>query len=467
MASFKPLVVAFARMHPSAAGFVRILANLSSHCEAVLHESPDAAVNLPQSIREEVKHMQNALFVGIDVSLKSNAVCVLNAEGEKLDRFSVHNDRDGSSVIVSRVRSCLLKAPDAAVVNFGVEATSNYGHPLLYFLKREQTLANTDTRFFILNPRQVKNFKKAYSDLPKTDPMDAFVIADCLRFGRIGSREAYMDDFYAALQRLTRSRSHVAEQLAAEKNRYTNALFLKFSGMAQEQFFSNNFGAAAMALIESFDTVDDIAYTPVDELAAFLNKHGKGKFADPVELAKAIQSAAKASFRLPKTVLGSVNQVLAVSARTIRFYESQLKDYDKAIADLIAAIPNPLTSIPGIGPVYSAGIIAEIGDVNRFTGQAALAKFAGLAWSRNQSGEFDSDHTSMIHSGNRYLRYYLVEAANKVRQHDPDYAAFYAEKLSEAKTTPQKRALVLTARKLVRLVYALLRDNKLYTPPST
>ena len=73
----------------------------------------------------------------------------------------------------------------------------------------------------------------------------------------------------------------------------------------------------------------------------------------------------------------------------------------------------------------------------------------------------------MIHSGNRYLRYYLVEAANKVRQHDPDYAAFYAEKLSEAKTTPQKRALVLTARKLVRLVYALLRDNKLYTPPST
>ncbi|MBS5586461.1 MAG: IS110 family transposase [Clostridiales bacterium] len=411
--------------------------------------------------------MQNALFVGIDVSLKSNAVCVLNAEGKKLDRFSVHNDRLGSAVIVSRVCSWLSKVSDVSSVHFGVEATSNYGHPLLYFLKQDHSLTNVDTRFFILNPRQVRNFKKAYSDLPKTDPMDAFVIADCLRFGRIGSREAYMDDFFAALQRLTRSRLHVAEQLAAEKNRYTNALFLKFSGMAQEQFFSNNFGATAMALIEHFDTVDDIAYTSVEELAAFLNKHGKGKFADPDELARTIQAAARASYRLPSTVLGSVNQVLAVSTRTIRFYETQLKDFDKAIADLIATVPNPLTSIPGIGAVYSAGIIAEVGNINRFSGQAALAKFAGLAWSRNQSGEFDSDHTAMIHSGNRYLRYYLIEAANKVRQHDPDYAAFYAGKLSEAKTTPHKRALVLTARKLVRLVYALLRDNKLYTPPSS
>lgn len=409
--------------------------------------------------------MQSTFFVGIDVSLKSNAVCVLNAEGKKLDRFSVQNDQDGSGVIVSRVCSYLSKAVDLPVVHFGIEATSNYGHPLLYFLKKEPSLRNIDTKFFILNPRQVKNFKKAYSDLPKTDPMDAFVIADCLRFGRIGSKEAYMDDFYAALQRLTRSRSHVAQQLSAEKNRYTSALFLKFSGMAQEKLFSNNFGATAMALIEHFDTVDEIAYSPVDVLASFLNEHGNGKFADPTDLANAIQAAARASYRLPKTVLGSVNQVLALSARTIRFYEKQLSDYDNAIAELVSSIPNPLTSIKGIGPVYSAGILAEIGDVHRFSGQAALAKFAGLAWSRNQSGDFDSDHTSMIHSGNRYLRYYLVEAANMVRQHDPDYAAFYHDKLSEAKTTPKKRALVLTARKLVRLVFALLRDNKLYTPP--
>ena len=164
-------------------------------------------------------------------------------------------------------------------------------------------------------------------------------------------------------------------------------------------------------------------------------------------------------------MLGSVNQILAVSARTIRFYEAQLKDYDKAIADLVSTLPgNPLATVSGIGPVYSAGILAEIGDVSRFKDQAALAKYAGLAWSRHQSGDFDADQTHMIQSGNRYLRYYLIEAANKVRLHDPDYAAFYQKKLSETKVTPRKRALVLTARKLVRLVFALLRDNKFYIP---
>lgn len=409
--------------------------------------------------------MQETFFVGIDVSLKSNAVCVLNSQGRKLNSFSVHNDRDGSRDLASRVCSCVSKVAAVSQIKVGIEATSVYGLPLLYFLKQELPVAKVNPHFYILNPRQVNSFKKNYSDLPKTDPVDAFVIADCLRFGRIGTKEAYMDSFYASLQKLTRARFHVAQDLAAEKNRYLNALFLKFSGMAQNQLFSDNFGAAAMALVETYETVDDIANTPVEELASFLNDHANGHFADPHELAASIQAAARASFRLPKTVLGSVNQNLAVSARTIRFYQAQLKDYDKATADLISTLPaNPLATVPDVGPVYSAGILAEIGDISRFKDQAALAKYAGLSWSRHQSGDFDADQTHLIASGNRYLRYYLIEAANKVRQHDPDYMDFYQKKLSETKVTPRKRALVLTARKFVRLVFALLRDNKFYMP---
>ena len=53
-------------------------------------------------------------------------------------------------------------------------------------------------------------------------------------------------------------------------------------------------------------------------------------------------------------------------------------------------LPNVLISIPGIGPVLSAGIMAEIGDINRFQNQAALAKYAGLAWQQHQSGDFEA-----------------------------------------------------------------------------
>ncbi|MFZ7103843.1 MAG: IS110 family transposase [Peptococcaceae bacterium] len=77
-----------------------------------------------------------------------------------------------------------------------------------------------------------------------------------------------------------------------------------------------------------------------------------------------------------------------------------------------------LTSIKGIRPVYTAGIVAEIGDIHRFNDHAALTKFADIAWTKHLSGTFTAAHTHLIKFGNRYLRYYIMEATNKVRMHD-------------------------------------------------
>ncbi len=123
----------------------------------------------------------------------------------------------------------------------------------------------------------------------------------------------------------------------------------------------------------------------------FINTKGKGRFANPDEVAKAVQKSARSSYRLPKTVTDSVNQVLACSS-----YKEQLKIFDKAIEEQAKLIPNTLTSVKGIGPVYSAGIIAEIGDIHRFKDQAALAKFAGIAWTKHQSGNFTAANTRLI-----------------------------------------------------------------------
>ena len=106
--------------------------------------------------------------------------------------------------------------------------------------------------------------------------------------------------------------------------------------------------------------------------------------------------------------------------------------------------------------MYAAGLIAEIGDIKRFKDHHALAKYAGLVWNQNQSGEYESEKPRM-RTGNKYLRYYLIQAADKVRKYDSEYKAFYMKKYQEVPKHKHKRALVLTARKLVRLVYSLLR----------
>ncbi len=138
---------------------------------------------------------------------------------------------------------------------------------------------------------------------------------------------------------------------------------------------------------------------------------------------------------------------------------------DKAIEHQFEIIPISLTPIPSIGKVYSAGIIAEIGNIHRFDPHASVAKYAGLVWTQHQSGDFEAEHSRMIKSGNRYLRYYLLEAANSVRRCDSEFRRYYDLKFHEVSKYRHKRALALTARNLVRLVFRLLKDNRLYIPP--
>ncbi|WP_341480234.1 IS110 family transposase [Anaerotruncus rubiinfantis] len=405
----------------------------------------------------------NQLFVGIDVSSKNNVAYLMKPDGSKHSSFSVQNNLGGTKLLSERIVSA-LNAMQLSDVAIGLEATSIYGDSLVYALREDGSLGRFVRKIHVLNPKQVKKFKDAYSDLPKNDFVDAFVIADHLRFGRI-NREVYMDDYrYKALQTLTRARFDAVQNLTREKQRFGNYLFLKCSGLAQEKTLSQNTSATTIALMEQFETVDELAYADLETLTAFIAKSGHGKFSDPAATAKAVQAAARGSYRLPKTVRDSVNQALSVTVVAIRALESQIKTLDKAIEQQFEIIPNTLTSIPGIGKVYSAGIIAEIGDINRFDAQASVAKFAGLVWTQHQSGDFEAQHTKLIKSGNRYLRYYLLEAANSVRRCDSEFRRYYGLKFKEVNQFQHKRALALTARKLVRLVFRLLKDNRLYIP---
>jgi len=61
-----------------------------------------------------------------------------------------------------------------------------------------------------------------------------------------------------------------------------------------------------------------------------------------------------------------------------------------------------------------------------------------------------------------WLRYYFILGADQLRRHNLEYKAYYWRKYQEVSKYQHKRALVLTARKLVRLVYALLTKNQPY-----
>ncbi len=252
--------------------------------------------------------------------------------------------------------------------------------------------------------------------------------------------------------------------LAREKGYFLSLLFLPFSAFVQRAPFGDAFSATSQAVLDEF-TTEDLAHAELPDLVTFLQQKGHNHFADPAAVAQTLQRAARDSYQLHQVLQEPLRMILGTTLATIRVLQAQLRRLDKTIGHDLRGVPTTLSSVPGLGPVWTAGLVAEIGNIHRFRNEAALAQFAGLTWKAHQSGMFQADDTSLRKQGNTYLRYYLVEAANSVRIHCPEYTQYYRIKYAESPKHAHKRALVLTARKLVRLVDALLRSDQLYQAP--
>jgi len=266
---------------------------------------------------------------------------------------------------------------------------------------------------------------------------------------------------------LTRYRHHVVHNLAREKSYCLAILYLKASEYTRKgkKPFSNVFGAASRAVIQEFASLEEIAAIPFDELVEFIDLKGKRRFPDPTENARKLQQVARDSYPLPEALHQPINLILGMSLKHITFLERQEKRLKTTIAEAMEPMPHTLDTIPGFGPVFSGGIISEIGGIERFDyNQAKVAKFAGFKWRKRQSADFQADETRLTRTGNRYLRYYFCEAANAVRMRDAQYAAYYQRKYAEVRSHQHKRAIALTARKLVRLVVRLLTTIQPYQP---
>ncbi len=104
----------------------------------------------------------NQLYVGIDVNSKFNVIYLMLPNGDRHSNFSVANSHDSSTQLVKRILSA-VKSHSLDTVQIGLETTSVYGDNLVYFLRKDSTLAPFNRKIHVLNPKQVK---KLYRRLP-------------------------------------------------------------------------------------------------------------------------------------------------------------------------------------------------------------------------------------------------------------------------------------------------------------
>jgi transposase len=401
------------------------------------------------------------LLVGVDIHRRTNVVQVMDGAGQVLaSPLRVANNRPGTAQLVTRLVE-FAREGSFESIQVAAEATGNYWLPFFCQLERSPELADWSLSLYPFNPKIIHNFRKSLGDWNKTDDLDTAVIAERLRFGRELPYPFHMEARYLPLRTLTRYRCHLVGELVRVKAHTLSLVYLQASEYTVDPPFSNTFGKTSQAVLKEFPSLETIAAMPFDELVEWLDVKGKRRFPQPEDNARRLQQIAHDSYQLPDDWLQAVNTTLTLSLRHMTVLQQLLVRLDSAIADLMEAYPNSLTTIPGIGPVFAAGIIAEIGDLARFEHQhAKVASYAGLKWTKHQSADFTAEETRLKRSGSEFLRYYLCEAAQLVRMHDAEYAAFYQKKYDEVRHHQHRRAIVLTARKLVRLVVRLLTTNE-------
>jgi transposase len=333
----------------------------------------------------------------------------------------------------------------------------------------------------LLNPKHVKRFRGALPEDDKCDPRDSHLIN---RYCQVnGVRHPYHpDERYLPLRQLTRAYCRLIHTLGAEKAFCLSVLYLLASEYDRLKPFADTFGVASQTVLSDYPDLAVLADLPLTELAATLNGFASGRLPQPERNAAVLQQVAADSYPLPASLRPTAHTVLRCTLEHIRFLEGQQRQYRQLIEAELAQLPEAAMALDfkGLGPILVGGCLAEIQDTTRFTtgqkydrqrhrwrdrtyedGQAGVARLAGLWWPRHSSGRFEGEERHLAHERNSYLRFWLIQTAYSLKGHQDEYAAYYQSKYNETPKHKHKRAIVLTARKAVRLVFALLHKGRM------
>jgi transposase len=148
-------------------------------------------------------------------------------------------------------------------------------------------------------------------------------------------------------------------------------------------------------------------------------------------------------------------------ARLVKALEKELASLDTDIGDAVRGSPawrakeELLASVPGVGPVISHTLIADLPELGQIGGKQITA-LVGLAPFTRQSGKWRGK--SFIGGGRTDVRAVLFMGALVAKQHNPVLKAFFDRLIAAGK--PKMVALIAVARKLLTILNAILRDNR-------
>ena len=386
------------------------------------------------------------IYVGIDVAKDKHDCHIMRDDGEVLvDNFTFENSKTGFEFFDRVVKQNKKRKEEVKV---GLEYTGHYSQNILEHLKTQPYAV------LPLNPLKVNLFRKSKSlRNTKTDKSDARYIAEVTAETEVEKRRHVLGDI-RVLRSLTRYRYRVQKTVQCTKNRYRRVLQLVFPEF--EKHFNVNY-RSAIELIGRYSSPREVLTANKTSLVKNLDKISYGRYGK-----RADELIEAASTSIGVSNAGDAYELKRL-AKLIAFLEDELVLIEEKLRSILDKLKSPILTIPGIGVNTGATILAEIGNVKNFSNDAKLLAFVGCEPTIYQSGKFVLTRTSMVKKGSKYLRNAIFQATKSAYVTDPVMRAYVDRKRAAGKHFFV--ALSHGMKKMVRIIFAVLKNGAPYAPP--
>jgi transposase len=337
----------------------------------------------------------------------------------------------------------------------GFESSGPYAEPFFHYLRKKPvTLVQ-------VNPVHTKRLKELTGNSPnKTDKKDPRVIADVISLNHCLTL-VVPEGPAAQLRRLTHARERAIKRRTAALNQLQDLVFIIFPEFLE--IMKNVSTKTAIHLLKNYPIPERILMLGLEPLAALMRAVSRAKIGP--KRAEELFQAAGASVGIQEgrsSILLEVGYLICqVEADT-----SFIGNLEKEMAEQLKEIPysQSILSFKGIGTTTAAGLVGEVGDFKKFSTASEIMKLAGLDLFEISSGKHKGQRR-ISKRGRPLMRKLLFFAAiNMVRSNGAMHEA-YGRMVQRG--MPKVKALTAIARKVLRVVFALARDNSFYSETHT
>ena len=341
---------------------------------------------------------------------------------------------------------------------YGLENAYGYGRALaVWLLEKSHAVKDVNTALSYAQRKSVPMYQKS-------DSYDAEAVALVLINMLDKLPDAVPDDAYWTLSQLVNRRNNICSHQQRLKNQLHEQLCVAYP--SYKQFFGDISRRTALYFWLRYPSPEHLKGKTAEELAAELRPVSHNNCS--IKRAEKILELVRMDGQTTREHQEGRDAITRSIAGDLDHYREQLEIVETAIETMLPSFNCTLMTMPGVDVTTAANMLAEIGDINRFPNANKLAKFAGICPINFSSAGKGKDMCPK--QGNRRLQaifYFLaiqmIQVSTNGTPRNKVFREYYLRRVAEGKNKQQ--ALICIARRLVNIVYGMLKNHTKYREP--